>query len=752
MESDQNKGRKTATYPTRGQNHSSTDSSLVSSYSNSANSKTVGSGFNRRPSENLLMNMAGTDSSKALEPSIREQIEDDSDVLNFKPPNRKNVLAKHERPISNDSINTNGDVFSFDGASSKDSSRGTSIIDDVDQQGGLNTKPKKETFEESYLTDKTFSDAGVSIKTVNTNKTSDPPSTTYVFSNNVNGALAQTSHSTTQTNDQNSMRAIRGDSSSKSTKAMNLSVHSKSVPSLPQESNLKSLTPSQRYRLRREQNKIHLQNSIKQKESYYDEMSKSEDIFDERLITNIPMATNGSVFYSQRKPRASLPNLSKPVETLDSTNMPPSPIPGLQRVSDFEYLTQVGKDLNKVYQQSENRLSKTKLMERTRSAETLPMGFKNASDEGMEDLKLVSEDKITLISSTRPSWLPPKDEEEKKCHDRAVRKTLSIASIDKLESSSRRYEQETRDETNKQKLILLIDRGLTRKSSLRDLRKIAWETGISSNQRFTVFNTLLDSEYNIISTKYIDPCDNLEKIIRSKMTPFPKNQQMEIEQLLDTMHVEVSSDIRKNLIKLLQWKSISKLGLQTGDHYLMYHLLIDGFDIKQTWKTVNLIQLTCFSDSVREKFDARIISKNGVVAKFLRGDSSFENEFNQSLLNYSTSWNCFARLDHEHFMWVLDTIVSENSRSTQFSSNWEALLANTNWDSFKEKYVTTNYKILCSMVLTILLNYHFGWNDFIQLDQLPSSFKILCSSDDSEPVRNQQYNFMKKWAYYYRKF
>ena len=88
----------------------------------------------------------------------------------------------------------------------------------------------------------------------------------------------------------------------------------------------------------------------------------------------------------------------------------------------------------------------------------------------MEDLKLVSESKVSVVTNTRPSWLPPKDSVERKSHEREVRKTLSMASIEKLESNHRRHEQEIKDDTNRQKLVLLIDRGLNRKSSIQDMR------------------------------------------------------------------------------------------------------------------------------------------------------------------------------------------------------------------------------------------------------------------------------------------
>lgn len=774
--------RKTGGYPPSAvQAPLSGNSSSISNYSNSANSKTIGSGVSRRPSENLLMNMANTgmaaNASEVGEGESRNKgekamngraEEEEEQMLSFKPPNRKAVLLKSERPISNESINTTGDVFSMGATSSKDSSRGTSIIDDEAEESNIRGKQLQNDEEDcSQLTEDSYSDADLSMTTMKVASTPQSMNTKYVFNS---GAQAKSYHESFQglaladpsiKANSHGRGAVHngagGVRPSNHHHPLSSAVHSKSVPSLPSDAMGKNpLTPSQRYRLRREQNKLHLQNSIKQKELFYDEESKlpANDTVDEKLVWSIPLASHSSTFLSQRKHRASMPNLSKngSGKFLDTHDMPPSPIPGVQNVSDLEYFQQVGKNLSAVYQKSEYQITKTKLLERTRSAELLPLEFKNASDEGMEDLKLVSESKVSVVTNTRPSWLPPKDSVERKSHEREVRKTLSMASIEKLESNHRRHEQEIKDDTNRQKLVLLIDRGLNRKSSIQDMRKVAFETGLCSDKRFGVYNSILNTEYNIITTKYVDKLESLDKIIRSKTTPFASNQLNEFKRLVTDMHVDISPEIRNNMIKLLQWKSISRFGLQIGDNYLMHHFLLEGFSLEQTWQMVNLLQLTCFNSITRDKYDNRIMQKKGVVGRYMRNDTAFEDEFDSRYLNYMTLWNCLARLDHALFLWVLDIIVAENAKVTSWTSDWNSQLQDVDWDTFRDKHVAVNYKILCSLTLSILLNYHFGWNNLLHLDELPSKFKLVAPIDDYEPVRDQHVIFIKKWIHYYKKF
>lgn len=872
------RSRKMGTYP-----GSSGANSCVSNYSNSTNSKTVGSGIHRRPSENILMNMmeggSGSGSSAAASasssvpggagslstgpgPAGGPPDAPEDGVLSFKPPNRKAVLVKNERPISNESIITDtGDVFSINAGCSKDSSSGTSIIDDEEddedgssivnggaltkelfsasnssqgaaaastrKNGGshLNNKDELDAVSLSHLTDTSLSDADLSVSTVKVTSTPKAMNTKYTFNNsdshvtgNSNSNASSKSGSTssgagfdssgismgmnmntagsssgpggakllTRSKTASAMKpstnSAMAPSSVSSTSVhsashhghhpLSVSQHSKSVPVLPTDlhNTKKPLTPSQRYRLRREQNKIHLQHSIKQKELFYDEDAKlsANELLDESLVATIPMASHSSAFLTQRKQKRSSASGSSATSSssskggaggcgsgsgkiIDTHDMPPSPIPGVQRMSDLEYFQQVGRNLSVVYQKSEYEITKSRLLERTQSAELLPFDFKNASEEGMEDLKLVSDDKVSMVTSTRPCWLPPKGQEERKSHEREVRKTLSMASIEKLESSHRREEQEVKDEINRQKVVLLIDRGLNRKSSLPDLRRIAWETGFSSCKRSLIYNTVLNTEHNVISNKYMDKLEELDEIIKCKMTPFPSTQMAEINKLADDMHIGVTPSLRPHLVKLLQWKSISKYGIQTGDNYLMYHLLLEGFEVEEIWKLANLLQLTCFNSTTRDKYDNRIMNKDGVVGRYMRKDAAFAEEFNSRYLNYMTFWNCLARVDHELFMWILDIIVAENAKVSRYDANNKQMQA-LDWDAFKEKHVTVNYKILCSLTLNVLLRYHFGWNNLLHLDELSSSFRLIQAIDEYQPIREQNALFVRKWNHYYAKF
>lgn len=552
--------------------------------------------------------------------------------------------------------------------------------------------------------------------------------------------------------------------------------HSNSTTAIP--FNKVPLTASQRYRLRKEQNETSLRKSIKKKERFYEDqeqvMELQEGDIDDTLIWNIPTASfSTSSFLNSTKPsglklgqstKAILQQHKNPiipkngpfVPGLDFFDMPTSPIPGISKVTDFQYIQDTTKKLSNIYINSSEKLSKSKLSERANSACYLPLDLKEASEKGMEDLLLISENKLELMSNSRPSWLPPKDPEEKKAHEEQISKSISMASIEQLDRNKDREQRLIRNETNRQKFVLLLDRDVTRKSSIKTLQKIIWETSFSDDVRLQMYNTILQSDVKLITKKYIDPFANLLEIVNGM--DFPKGKEVELEQLINksiTSKRNNSEMISKDLILMLKIKSISTQGLLVGDELLFYHFLQNKSfkTLSEVWETVNLIQMTCFNDLCQEKYDSKIISKKGIVANYLLRNDDFKDEFNSTCLNFNTWWNILERVDHALFMWIMDIIVVHNAQCFKNDPVKGTLFHNQDWDFYKSKKVFINYKILLSFVLNILLNYHFGFIDLKVLADLDNKdFCIPIPMDDLIDKESVDGLFIRKWLHYYKKF
>lgn len=313
-----------------------------------------------------------------------------------------------------------------------------------------------------------------------------------------------------------------------------------------------------------------------------------------------------------------------------------------------------------------------------------------------------------------------------------------------------------KDETNRQKFVLLLDRDVTRNSSIKTLQKIIWETSFSQDVRFTMYSTILQSDVKLITEKYLEPFTDLLEIVNGM--DFPKGKEAELDQLITKSIRTKRNDsgiISKDLMLMLKIKSISTQGLLAGDELLFHHFLQDESfkTLSEVWEAVNLLQMTCFNDMCQEKYDTKIIANNSVMASYLLRNDDFKDEFNSSCLNFNTWWNILERVDHELFMWIMDIIVVYNAQCFKNDPVKKNMFENKDWDYYKSKKVNVKYKILLSFVLNILLNYHFGFIDLKVLADLDDKgFCIPIPMDDLIDKESVNGLLVRKWLHYNKKF
>lgn len=801
--------------------------SSASSSTTGSNGKNIGT---RRPSSNLDFNFASQDVVK--------------NVLGH---NNSHVpTAKCIRPISDDSIGTSStEIFSSSHSNTTSDSLCTSDISS--EEGEIanskmedncffksmreadhrsNITPLKKSRPGSILQKtRTASSADKTICSMSTittcipsrqNSVSTPKLSRTVGlpgSSNTTNSIAASQTSFISENDSPLKHHCMSTATIQEPKLMPITktpyVHSNSTSAiLPYKTT--QLTPSQRYRLRKEQNDQSLRKAIKMKEKFYEDqdvnLELQEGDVDGSLIWNIPMASLSTssfltlskfnrkemsldsargdeeiliqenncegkqhsssalcvdkTFHQVHSTRKHTSNSSNTLKEscLDYKELPPTCIPGISPVSDSQYIQDTMKNLSQIYLHSSEKISKSILSGRSRSVQSLPLEFKEASSQGMEDLMLVSEDKLKAVSHFRPSWLPPKDFKERKLQDKQIYKNIDLASMEELQKNKERDEKAKKNEQNKVKFQHLLDRGITRNSSLSELKKIIWETPLISKVRLQIYSQLLQSDNCLITKCFIESFEEVMQLL-NKMD-FPKDKEFEIRQLIEHDVQEkvfykngTDKQVVSDLMLLLQLKSISQQGLVTGDEMLFYHFLTDQSfgTLKETWEMVNLIQMTCFSEICKEKYDSRILNPRGIVAHLLRKDE-FKNEFNGGCLNSNTWWNILQRMDHKLFMWVMDVIIVHNGQNFANYPVKMEIFKDKVWEYYRSKKVVVNYKILVSLTVNVLLNYHFGYDNLKHLSDLDDKhFCIPLYTEDSIEEENLNNIFTKWWLHYYRK-
>lgn len=397
--------------------------------------------------------------------------------------------------------------------------------------------------------------------------------------------------------------------------------------------------------------------------------------------------------------------------------MPTSPIPGVNNISDSQYLRDTSKHLSTMYVNSSNRLSRSKLLERTRSAGTLPLHWKEAQEEGLEDLVLLSDNKLGLISSSRPSWLPPKDPNEKKMHEKEIERNMTLAALQQLDRSKVLDDRLLNDKTN----IQIYQESLReQKTPFSVIQRAIWDTPFQGGTlRLDMYQHLLKQDWVLKDGIFESYNDVLKK---SNDVDYPRSKLVELQKTIDLNIKSKSSNNKKlnesydDLICMLKLKSLSLGGQSPGDELLFYHLLCEyPGELSKVWNVVHLIQLACFDDKCKESFDAKIVSRHGLVGQYLTRPE-FAHELNSRNLNTTNMWSFFQRFPHDLFLWVLDIIVVLNAaKRRRRSLPTDGALW---WERYSDKQTSSNYKILIALTLNVLVNYHFGFDDFLHLNEL----------------------------------
>ncbi|KAL6940790.1 hypothetical protein ACO0QE_004707 [Hanseniaspora vineae] len=622
------------------------------------------------------------------------------------------------------------------------------------------------------------------------------------------------------------------------------------------------MTPSQRLRMRREQNKNSVKNSIKYKEFYYDKHESMEKLRDQHgniqpsqpsplntnplnngplkniknmknkpashsddfLVWNVPVALNSAAFHQSTmmnskpgKPTSSLqhsttmgnaagahlqtvgpqPSLGKranstsvlpsnpqlsSIQAMHMGEMPASPIPGITTKGDkmntlYESTT---RSLSQMYLNNSKSFSQVQLQTRMNSMDSLPQMVKTAGDEGLEDLKLVSDEKLKNVTSTRPMWLPIKSPREIKKHESELSKTMSMVSIDKLNFNRKLDELPKKIADQKERFDNIINNELqlgtsgksvntiNRNSLGQVLQNILWECPniITLEERlatykkltyFSLYQTHFGSQiYNRFDDLYNEKY-RITEFNPTKLAEIVKLIRLNLVDYTNVSESEESTKIPENLITLIKLKMLTPAGLQNRD-IIMFNILLKFYDtgnekscLETVWELNEVLSLVCFNNSVVEKFNEKIMSKSGPVFKYLSVESNFDQEFQASNLKFDNFFHILDKLPKSLTLWVLDVILVSNiivfksnnlehynkklvtklteikltnpsSSSTSSSNKYENML----FEYWNRKYMTKNYKVLIALVLNVLLNYHFGFNDFDDLKKLSSkSYNLL---------------------------
>jgi hypothetical protein len=512
------------------------------------------------------------------------------------------------------------------------------------------------------------------------------------------------------------------------------------------------LTPSQRLKLTR---KNSLLKSQKQKESYFEDHYNSDEessAYDEVLIWNVPYAGGSTVFspisgkstttLKQIIDKSPAPMPMSPLPGKISDSLPPSPSPlasrrpepksSSSRTRPLYKHPDEAQSLSRFYEVSSNNYSKRELMKRQKSMPNLPAIVKTASDLGLDDMKLISQEKTNSISSTRPIWLPPKDSKECKKHESAVLKMFE---------DSARLERLKKEKHNalinaEHRHIVrwgeLNGRGLLRNTSISEIKKLVFKCPVPDYLRYEVWNSFLKAESGK-KKKNSELLNSYEKFqeLNEKLQSIPNLPADKIESLREsiskwkTENYDRFIDLNEEkLLELLKLRLISKLGLDFNVDLKLMALLLLKFNQTDTFNMANLAKLNVFNNEVTIKKFNDNLAKNSIVKKYLQ-----HNEFSKDL----------QQLSFNKILPILVKISSQRiSRSTDDIGDENQII----FQIVDILFIHNDYKSHYALMITILRHYHFG---FLDIDD-------LLSNSDRKITVPDRFQFFEHFYHYHKKF
>ncbi|KAI5955000.1 SBE2 [Candida jiufengensis] len=547
----------------------------------------------------------------------------------------------------------------------------------------------------------------------------------------------------------------------------------------------------------------------------YEENDDDEEILSndlDNLIFNVPMIKNHNEIYksspyqtyngsksstSNASSNSNLTILSRNDlligDSNDKYNIRPCPLPGKLSTTNLPTLntqhqddsileeeesfnnddSEIIQNISNFYtQRSESNSKILKLSRDQNLIYKLPSFIKSQSS--LEDLHLISPEKLNFLDQTRPINLPPKSSFDKTKHNKEFNKNLTSF------ESVLKHQQDSRSKSFQQ-LLVLKQSWLKELTTLMDLdnknfnkkftteknhiRKLTWDCNLPTNNElnFKFLIKILSNNYS--SQDSIHTIQNSFELFNKKLDSISgimkQNKDIEFNKILNNILSKPILSNNKNInlekfksnfIHLLYIKSISETGLTEKDYLLLTIILIifPNLKILDTYILLELINQEIFNrEFINEIFKSSNFDNESIsINEFLKICLQFNDNLPLSLSAPTTpiidQLSSFKSLSPSPS--TTSSSSSSNEEEIIVSSNQEILLKlftlliiNTQSTKTKNK---NNLKLIKSFLKTVFLNFHLGWNSKDELFKENKSIRINYCLDQFLNLEK----FINRWS------
>lgn len=256
-----------------------------------------------------------------------------------------------------------------------------------------------------------------------------------------------------------------------------------------------------------------------QKDALYDSTLDDSVEGNTTGLYNVPIASHSSlgIFHSSLghglcgPPGAhSTPDLLIPPSPLPGTQSSFVDSPALKSSPSLAMLSPEARQLSVFYEAKVQSLAAEELQRRKQAAPKLNASF--------DDLDMASDQKAALVTITRPTWCPPKPQQEKKAHERAYQKMLEHGSRVALRESRAREHRNAARLVGDERLGYLTTKTELSQKNIGEVRKYIGGSRVTPATKAKLLDLCFKGNTNNIQ-KYIGTQDDF-KTNKSHIAPY----------------------------------------------------------------------------------------------------------------------------------------------------------------------------------------------------------------------------------------
>lgn len=365
--------------------------------------------------------------------------------------------------------------------------------------------------------------------------------------------------------------------------------------------------------------------------------------------------------------------------------------PSLMKNPSYSTLSPTAQQISTFYEFSSHTHAEEEL--RRRKQQSTPTTAAPGLTSALDDLSMASAEKLSKLSVTRPSWIPPKDQTELHRHEKEFKKMIERTSKEALKQSRQQIKLQHERTIGNARLNYLSEKNSLTSANCNEVRKYILITEVSRSTKFKLFRKMVSyklGEGVLLSPPYQKQAssddsfdENLEKLdIHTLLESVPTKPTHDEMSSLQTILQPLTRPTSLKDVDVSKLPKIPALPIQTllpRFARIALTLLRSGYSTPQVRDIIYWLHAAIFTVKFKETF-AKLLSKQYVLKLF----KEFKDDY--SILSVPTGLDLILDLDDFYVTKCIESLI-------------------VFWALGGGRGV----RVFVAIVICVIREYHFGW-------------------------------------------